>query len=552
MKQLLISVYLNLFLCLAVMAQQPIDSEANSVKKHLIYFTDKEGTPYTIQSPQQFLSPKSIARRQRQNIPVIQRDLPVNPAYVAGLKAAGAALWYTSRWFNAAIVEASPEVLEQINNLPYVKSERALNRTTQLNAARQLKQNVIEAIPAVSSFTNNTTQDYGRSFHQANMLGVKEMHDAGFRGETMTIAVLDAGFPGVNTIPAFAHLYQDNRLKGTFDFVEKKTNVYGASSHGTAVLSTIAAYEPGVVIGTAYKANFLLLRTEDAASEHNIEEINWLLGAEYADSAGADVINSSLGYSMFDEPSVSYTNEDMDGNTALVTKAADYAAAAGILVVTSAGNDGRNAWRYIAAPADGDSVLAVGAVDSLGVKASFSSFGPTSDQRIKPDVVAMGTNTYVLNPAGRLVKSNGTSFAGPIVAGFAAALWQANSSKTNMEMIELIRQSGTMARNPDNNIGYGIPNYNRTTFTIPEDQQVIVVNPVRDNKVTLLFGLQWLSQQVNVRVYDATGKLVWQEDLQAGQHKHTLALNTQKLKQGVYLCRLQSGSQNVNVRFVKL
>lgn len=550
MKILLLSVYLNFFLCLAVVAQQPADQ-----KKHLVYFTDKAGTPYSIQAPQQFLSQKSIARRERQNISVTARDLPVNPAYVAGLKAAGATVWYTSRWFNAAVIQATPEVLEQIRNLSFVKSERSLNRSAEQRTSQDMKRSAIETVPGTSAITYNTQQDYGLAFHQANMLGVVDLHEAGFKGENMTIAVLDAGFPGVNTIPAFSHLYQNNQVKGTFDFVEKSTAVYGASNHGTAVLSTIAAYEPGKIIGTAYKANFLLLRTENAASEHNIEEINWLLGAEYADSAGADVINSSLGYHAFDAPSVSYTYDQLDGNTALVTKAADFAAATGILVITSAGNEGNGGWRFIAAPADADSVLTVGAVDSLGVKAAFSSFGPTADNRIKPDVVALGLNAYVLNAAGNLVNSSGTSFAGPIVAGFATALWQANISKTNIEMLELIRQLGSKSNNPDNETGYGIPNYNRTVTALPDElkaQGVMVVNPVRDNRITLLLGHKWQQQQVDVHIFDMTGKLVWQENVRIDQQKSALSLNAAQLKQGIYLCQLRAGALTTTVRFVKL
>ena len=554
MKRILFFVFLNLFLSLVVMARQQ-NLQAAEQTKYLIYFTNKNGTPYSIQAPQEFLSEKSIARRIRQQIPITVRDLPVNPAYVKALKEAGATVWYTSRWFNAAVVQATPEVLDQISNLPFVANRRSLNRIGQQETAAVKKQTKSEAIQTGEAFSLSTEADYGRSFHQANMLGGLDLHKMGFKGEGMTIAVLDAGFPGVNTIPAFEHLYQNNQLQGSFDFVAKSTNVYTASNHGTAVLSTMAAYAPGKMIGTAYKANYLLLRTENAASEHNIEEINWLLGAEYADSAGADVINSSLGYHTFDAPSVSYTYQQIDGNTALVSKAADQAAAVGILVVVSAGNDGNSNWRYIAAPADGDSVLAVGAVDSLGVKASFSSFGPTADNRIKPDVVALGLNAYVLNASGNLIKSNGTSFAGPIMAGFATTLWQAYSSRTNIEMISLIRQIGSKARNPDNMVGYGIPNYKNTVTALPdalEEQQVIVVNPVRENQLMLHLGQKWLRQQVQIRVYDVAGRLVWQEVISADKSNAVVTLKATQLKQGMYMCRLQAGALQTTVRFVKL
>ena len=521
-------------------------------QKRLIYFTDKANTPYSLQQPQAYLSARSLERRQRQSIALQTRDLPVNPAYVAGLKEKGVKVWYTSRWFNAAVVQCSDEKVAELEALSYVKSSRTLNR---LPGASQntLTSGYTETQVSYASLPESA--DYGRAFHQANMLGTVDLHNAGFRGAGMTIAVLDAGFPGVNTIPAFSHLFQVNRIKGTFDFVLKQENVYNANSHGTAVLSTMAAFEPGKMIGTAYEANYLLLRTEDAATEHNIEEINWLLAAEYADSAGADVINSSLGYNVFDSPSTSYTYADMDGNTSLVAKAADIAAAVGILVVTSAGNEGTSSWKYISSPADADSVLAVGAVDSLGAKASFSSFGPTADAQIKPDVVALGQQAYVLTASGNLAKSNGTSFSGPIVAGFAASLWQANPTKTNYEIIRLLRQSGSQAANPDNIIGYGIPSYSRTLTAVakftPKDK-VLITNPVSDTPVILVLGQNWQSKPIEVQILDATGKMVFRQQIKQPAAEQKLNLEAHGLSSGLYLCRVSSGDMATTVRFVKL
>ena len=554
MQRLLLYICLLLFVP-EVWAQTSAAGSAEE-QKRLIYFTDKTHTPYTVAEPLAFLSPKSLERRQRQRISLSPRDLPVDPAYVYALKERGVKVWYTSRWFNAAVVQCTEEQLAQLESLPFVRSSRTLNR---IATDHTLKQQALlksdQAALAQRFTTTLESRDYGPAFHQADMLGAVELHAAGFRGEGMTIAVFDAGFPAVNTIDAFSHLYQHDQLKGTFDFVQKQEHVYGANTHGTAVLSTMAAYAPGKYIGTAYKANYLLLRTEDAATEHNIEEINWLLAAEYADSAGADIINSSLGYTTFDAPSKSYTYEEMDGNTTLVSRAADYAAATGMLVVVSAGNDGNKTWRYIASPADADSVLTVGAVDSLGVKASFSSFGPTADGRTKPDVVAMGLNAYFLGTAGTVVKGNGTSFSGPIMAGFAAGLWQANYDKTNYEMIRLLRQIGSNAATPDNNIGYGIPNYTRTVTSvpaIPARESVLITNPVGNEEVVLTLGEQWAKQAATLQVFDATGKLVYSQNLQPNTYKHTLKLQPQLLKSGLYLCRIRSGSLSTTVRFVKL
>lgn len=544
----LFNIALLLFaVCFNVQSQTPTPEQ-----KRLVYFSDKANSPYSLQQPQAYLSARSLERRQRQSITLQTRDLPVNPAYVAGLKEKGVKVWYTSRWFNAAVVQCSDAKAAELEALSYVKSSRTLNSLPG-SSKNTLSSGYSES--QVSYVTAPESADYGRAFHQANMLGTVELHNAGFRGADMTIAVLDAGFPGVNTIGAFSHLFNDNRIKGTFDFVLKQENVYSANSHGTAVLSTMAAFEPGKIIGTAYEANYLLLRTEDAATEHNIEEINWLLAAEYADSAGADVINSSLGYNVFDSPSSSYTYSDMDGNTSLVAKAADIAAAVGILVVTSAGNEGNSSWKYISSPADADSVLAVGAVDSLGVKASFSSFGPTADAQIKPDVVALGQQAYVLTASGNLAKSNGTSFSGPIVAGFATSLWQANPTKTNYEIIRLLRQSGSQAANPDNSIGYGLPSYSRTlsvasTFT-PKDK-IIITNPVSDTPVILVLGQNWQSKPVDVQILDATGKLVFRQQIKQPVAEQKLGLVPHGLSSGLYLCRVSSGSLASTVRFIKL
>ncbi|GAB3527168.1 S8 family serine peptidase [Pontibacter brevis] len=557
MRQLFLFLSFTLLIIPAVSAQETGGGAGAEEQKRLVYFTDKNNTPYSISNPLQFLSLKALERRQRQNIPLTHRDLPVNPAYVAGLKALEVTVWYTSRWFNAAVVQCSDAKMQEIEALSYVRSSRTLNRIALKTEARQHVKQEVEELVSTSSRTKVSLEssDYGPAFHQADMLGADALHAAGYAGEGMTIAVFDAGFPAVNTLDAFSHLFQNNQLKGTFDFVQKQQNVFGADAHGTAVLSTMAAYAPGKIIGTAYAANYLLLRTEEAASEHNIEEINWLLAAEYADSAGADVINSSLGYTTFDSPSTSYTYSDMDGNTALVSKAADMAAATGILVVVSAGNEGARTWRYISAPADADSVLAVGAVDSLGVKAAFSSFGPTADGQVKPDVVALGQRAYVLTRTGAVVQANGTSFAAPIMAGFVTSLWQANYSKTNMQMIQLVRQMGSNATSPGNSTGYGIPDYANVLTSLPQlplKGTAYISNPVKEEAIVLALNQNWWRQSLEVQVLDATGKQVFRQFIPSAQAEQALHLQPQQLKAGLYLCRLRSGSRVITLRFVKL
>ncbi|MHC2993320.1 hypothetical protein OB13_17680 [Pontibacter sp. HJ8] len=520
-------------------------------QKHLLYFLDKANSPYSVDKPDTYLSSKALARRSRQNIPLTPRDFPVNPSYVTDLKQQGVKVLYTSRWFNAAVVQCTPEKLAALQTLPYVRTSQTLNRIANSPA----RKNGVQAADSLELVVSAPEAlEYGPAFHQANMLGVPALHADGYKGEGMAIAVFDAGFPGVNTAVPFAHLHQNQQIKATFDFVAKKQDVYSSSTHGTSVLSTMAAYEPGTMIGTAYKADYLLFRTEDAATEHNIEEVNWLLAAEFADSAGADVINSSLGYTAFDVPSYSYTYEELDGNTAIVTRAADYAAATGMLVVVSAGNEGNKTWRYVSAPADADSVLTVGAVDSLSNHAVFSSFGPTSDARIKPDVVAMGQRAYVLSPAGLLMRLNGTSFSGPILAGMVACLWQANSTLTNMELLQLVRQLGSNANNPNNSIGYGIPRYDQNVTGLPGllNDGITISNPVTDREIVLTMGEGWRKENSEVHVYDATGKLLVKQTLPANNLTHILNIKPGRLKKGVYLCQVNSGVKSTTLRFIKL
>ncbi|GGG00164.1 S8 family serine peptidase [Pontibacter amylolyticus] len=543
---------LTLFVCLLLLALfAKAQGSGGAEQKHLIYFTDKNNSPYSVAQPALYLSAKAIERRSKQGIALSVRDLPVNSSYVSGLKATGAKVLYTSRWFNAAVVQCSPEKLAELQTLAFIKGTQQLNRLPTSASGKKGTQSNDSLKLEKASFDASY---FGPSFHQSNMLGIPELHAAGYQGEGMTIAVFDAGFPGVNSISAFSHLFQNGQLKGTYDFVGNKKDVYGHSQHGTSVLSTMAAYEPGRIVGTSPKADYYLFRTEDAATEHNIEEVNWLLAAEFADSAGVDVINSSLGYTLFDAPSYSYTYSELNGNTTIITRAADLAAATGMLVVTSAGNEGNKAWRYISAPADADSVLTVGAVDSLSVHALFSSVGPTADQRLKPDVVAMGQQVYVLSSSGNLGRSSGTSFSGPIMAGMVACIWQARPKLTNMELLELMRQLGSNYNNPNNTIGYGIPTYARLVTGLADElaDGISITNPVLEEPIVLRMDETWQQENALARLYDASGKLVHTQMLFANQAVHTLSIRPSRLKKGIYLCQVSSNSRNVTLRFVRL
>ncbi|GAA4386372.1 S8 family serine peptidase [Hymenobacter koreensis] len=540
-------------------APTPPVQTTGTVRRHLIYFRDKAGTPFTIAQPQAFLSARAVQRRQRQNIPVQPRDLPVSPTYVAQVKAtSGVQLWYTSRWFNAAVVACDSVALGRLQALPFVRSAQTLNRTTR-SSTRSLpaEPTSTEAAASVADLLTTRDKNYGQAFWQADMIGAVALHNAGFRGEGMHIAVLDAGFPGVNQSAPFASMRNENRLLSTFDFVGRDRGVYERNSHGTNTLSCMAGNLATTYIGTAPKASYHLLLTEDVSSEHPIEEANWLIAAEYADSAGVDIISSSLGYTTFDFPSRSHTYADMNGRTSVASRAATMAARAGILVVNSAGNDGGSAWRYIGAPADADSVLTVGAVDSLGVIAGFSSVGPTADGRIKPNLAAQGYLAAFVTTGGGVARGNGTSFACPVLAGTAAAFWQANPTLTAQQVMHWLQRSASLADNPNNFLGYGIPNAERANTlaknggTIPDGELSIFPNPAgRDLFLNLPAELR--NQALRVVIYDVRGALV-AEKIMSPSAAAQVPLQPEPLRSGMYLCTVepQSGGKSRTLRFMQ-
>ena len=526
-----------------------------TVRRHLVYFRDKAGTPFSVAQPLAFLSARAVARRTRQGIAVLPRDLPVSPAYVAQLRAVSGRpqIIYTSRWFNAAVVSCDSVTLARITALPAVKSAATLNRSFQP---------VVPApapvpVPAAAARNAATRAQYGPAYRQNLQIGALAMHDAGFRGEGMQIAVFDAGFPGADKISALQPLFQSKRLLGTRNFVDGGTSVYLRNSHGTNCLSTMAANQTNFYIGTAPNASYHLCITEDVASEHPIEEANWLAAAEYADSAGVDVISSSLGYTTFDAPSKSYTYADMNGRTAISSRAATGAARVGMVVVCAAGNEGTSAWHYISAPADADSIISVGAVDSLGNHAAFSSYGPSADGRIKPTLSAMGQASAVLSANGAASRGNGTSFACPILAGMVAGFWQANPTLTAQQVIAALRTTASQATAPDNTLGYGIPNF-KTAFdalhpddplSAPASEALFLFpNPSGDGPLTLALPVALLGQELQVRIVDARGAVVARQLIPATAGPRPV-LQLPRLARGAYLCEVSTGSTRRTVKF---
>ncbi len=522
--------------------------------RYWIQFTDKNNNPYSLDRPEEFLSDRSIQRRLKQNIPLSFNDLPITPAYIDNLKALGVPVYNTSKWFNAVTTDSiGTELLEQIYNLSFVV--RPDNQESQ-HIITGVKNNTAMFI---SEFDNWETF-YGYSENQVKIHNGHFLHQQGYRGEGIQIAVIDAGFLGVDVISGFSHLWNEGRIVGTRDFVDRNSNIYREDSHGMRVLSIIAGFIPYEFIGTAPDAGFWLLRSEDVNSEYLIEEDNWVSAAEFADSAGADIINTSLGYAVFDDSTQDHTYEDMDGNSARVSVAADIAASKGILVVSSAGNMGNKSWKYITAPADADSVLAIGATDSLGNIASFSSVGPSSDGRIKPNVCAIGDGTYTLRPNGLIGTGGGTSLSAPIITGLAACLWQANPEATNMEIFSAIQESSHKFSDPDTIYGYGIPDFNladiicKTKYNNISDDLYslhIFPNPFKEN-INIIF-YSGSNQSINITFYDATGRIIKKEGYYVNDSYNEIIIdNLSYLSSGIYFLSLQTQNSLLIDKLIKL
>ena len=403
--------------------------------KYWVRFTNRFNSPYSIENPGEYLSQRAIDRRAQFNIPIVENDLPVNPQYIQAVANTGVTILNASKWFNSVtIYTTDPNALDQISQFDFVlsvskaggKPNGSGDFVKEYFANESFASGPEES--SLKSISAGDSYDYGEAFNQIHMLNGEVLHDMGYDGAGKIIAVLDAGFLNANNIDAFDSLWNNGQILGTRDFVSPQNpNIFGSHYHGTMVLSTMGANWPGQIVGTAPKADYWLIRTEDGDSEYLIEELNWVSGAELADSLGADIINSSLGYTTFDDPTLDHSYEDMDGNTTPVTIGADMAVSKGMIVVNSAGNSGGSFWQYIGAPADGDSVFSIGAVDGSGNYAGFSSTGPTFDGRMKPNVVAQGQGSTIIDPwTGSVSYGSGTSFSSPITAGMIACLWQAN------------------------------------------------------------------------------------------------------------------------------
>ena len=416
--------------------------------------TDKKGTPFSLEHPQDYLSPKALDRRKRQNLEVDSTDLPVSPSYLSQISSVqGVNVICVSKWNNTVLVKVHEQSkVKPLLAFPFVSSAMKVFTSPDSieSSYRSLYHDELE------KWEGTEDDNYGMAAQNINLVNGRRLHDMGYRGRGMTIAVFDGGFMNVDRIPVMKSI----KILGTRDFVANKSeNIYQEHDHGTKVLSTIAVDQPGVFVGTAPEANFWLIRVEDTATESLAEEDFWAAGAEFADSVGVDIISSSLGFQDFDDKTTDHKYFELDGKHALISKTASMLASKGIIHVNSAGNEGLGTWKKINFPADADNILAVGAVNSKRVNASFSSVGPSDDGRVKPDIMSLGSPASVITGRGSVSSDMGTSFAAPIISGMVACLWQSARDKTAYQVMEAIRQSGDNYATPNNVFGYGIPDF---------------------------------------------------------------------------------------------
>jgi subtilisin family serine protease len=519
-----------------------------------IFLKDKPNASTFIASPLTMLSQRALDRRIRQNIALDSKDVPIHSAYYSSIKTAtGITVLAKSKWLNAIHVQGTQT---NINNLKatfsFVDKIEFANRVLNKNSVgiKKSKQKKYEV--------ETTNFNYGNASSQINIIKGDYLHQQGYTGTGMHIAVLDGGFPNVDSMDAFKRIRDNGQILGGYDFVNRSTNFYlkefsGSNlvnTHGTKVLSTMAGYIENQYVGTAPDASYYLFTTEDTFNEVPLEESLWVEAAERSDSLGVDVINTSLGYSIFfDEAKYNYSYSDMDGKTTFISRGAKEAVSRGMIVVTSAGNEGNDPYKYMNAPADVETVFTVGAVNSSKVIAPFSSFGPTADGRTKPDALAHGWSTYVVDPITNSMRTgSGTSYASPIMAGTIACLWQAFPNLTNIEVMNRVRQSADRYSIPHEQYGYGLPNFQDAYSTIlnVSEKDFIKSTSIYPNPANNSINIVSKATNLSVEVYNIIGKKVLEiKELKSNR------VDVSSLKTGIYILKVKNDSQYKTIKLIK-
>lgn len=516
----------------------------------LVFFADKENVATSISNPITILTQEAIDRKQMHGTPIDARDVPVNEAYITQIKnAPGITVYAKSKWMNSVYVRGSETNINSLLDQSFVTGVEFADKSLNFYPGGGT---VSSDKFSIENESSRIVYDYGAAENQTTMISADFLHELDFAGEGMIVAVLDSGFPSVFNNPAFNHVVDEDRILDTYNFVTRQINADGVGSHGTKTFSDIGALLDNEMTGTAPQASFYLYVTEDGLEESPVEEAYWVEALERADSLGVDVVNTSLGYQDFDNTSYNHEYDDLDGQTTIAARGANHAFDKGMLLVTSAGNDGQS-FVFVATPADAPGVFTVGAVDEDENYASFSSIGPTVDGRIKPDVMAQGVLSAVINTGGNVDFNNGTSFSSPIMAGAITSLWQSRPETTNAQLMQIVRESAHLFDNPTDEMGYGIPNledaYNALQLLgnaeiLQATQIAMYPNPAQTQ---IAFSLPDDATNANVAIYAITGKLVFEmDDLIENQQ-----LNISSLAAGVYLVKVATQNSENTFKLIK-
>ena len=515
-----------------------------------VYFKDKPGSQTYLDNPLTMLSQRALDRRTNQGIALDSKDIPMYQPYIEQIIAsAGITVKAKSKWFNCVHVRGSQVDITALKLLSFVDKIDFANNS--IIVTKRIATKKVRTTPVNKTAETLISFNYGNSANQIQMLNGHLLHQSNYTGTGKIIAVMDGGFPGVNTAEPFARLRNNNKILGGYDFVKRNTNFYTGISHGTSVLSLMAGFTENALVGTAPDASYYLFITEDGASEGPLELSNWVEAAEEADYLGVDIITTSLGYTTFDNPNYNFTYNDMNGTTTFISKGLDIAFSRGMICVVSAGNDGNAAWHYISAPADAVNALTIGAVKADENYATFSSQGPTFDGRVKPDVTAQGQFPYVSDASGNINNNgSGTSYSGPIIAGMVACLWQALPTKTNLEIKQLITQSSDRYTAPTVEYGYGIPDFSLalanglSVANSSKNDFVVYPNPANDSiSVTLSEGFK----TGNIFLYTVLGQKVLEEKITT----QSSVISMKSLLKGTYLYTIESNGFSKSGKIVK-
>jgi hypothetical protein len=533
----------TIFLFLACL----ISFNAISQEDAWVYFTDKPNASNFLANPLTMLTQRALDRRTAQNIALDNTDVPVHQQYVDQITVStGITVMAKSKWLNCLHIRGSQTDIQALSSLTFVSSIDFANKS--LNARLDQTNNTVKNTKVDKKYEELSAYNYGNSLNQIEMLNGHLLHQQNHKGQGKIIAVLDSGFINVNSASSFQNLITNNQILGGYNFPDRNTNYFSRHNHGTNVLSCMGSLVEGQLIGTAPEAKYYLFITEDINEENPVEESYWVEAAELADYYGVDVINSSLGYFDYDNPSYSHTYSQMNGITAFASRGANMAFSKGMMVVVSAGNSGNSSNPHVAVPAEAINAFAVGAVDSNKNYVSFSSIGPSFDGRIKPDVCAKGLATTVSTTSGNILTSSGTSFSSPVMAGMIASFWSAVPSLTNIDVTNYIKQSADLSANPTNQKGYGVPDFQLALTNALNDLDNTIENAILyPNPAQNLITLASEIKNGNLLLFNTLGQLVKEEIITLKIQN----INLENLNSGIYYYQISSPTINLKGKIIK-